>query len=363
MRVGLVATLVSGPASGAERRLLCLAPRLAARGIEVVLFVSDRIERFPLPPGDRITFIPLGIPPRPALARAAAERLLLPRAVRRHRLDLLDIDHYPIPPIRDTPVVATLHDLRHLGGHPRAPLARRLLARRVYATSLARAAAVVAVSAFTARQIEERLGVPRARLTVVPNAADHLESPVRPVAAGDSLLHVGHVEPRKNLEVLIEALPRLDARGIRLRIELAGREGKRGTVRRLRSRAARLGVDDRIRFAGRVPDSDLPRLYGACFAAVFPSKYEGFGIPLLEAMRCGAPVVASNAAAHPETGGDGALYFDPSDPGALASRVERLIREPASREAAREAGRARAAQFSWDRSAERLIEVYRTVAG
>lgn len=311
-----------------------------------------------------VEVIRLPIPLSPAPARVAAERFHFPRAAKRSGIALLDTDHYPIPPLpRGVRLVASVHDLRALADLPGIALHRRLLARRIYRSSLARADAIVAVSAFTASEIEGRLGVPRERVSVVPNAADHLRAPETPPAPGDFLLHVGHLEPRKNLGLLVAALPLLERRGLRPRLLLVGREGTRGTVRRLRDLAARLGVGDLLELPGPRSDSELATLYASCLAAVFPSLYEGFGIPLLEAMRCGAPVLASNAGAHPEVAADAALFFDPRDPEELAARIASVASGGATRERLGEAGRRRAARFSWRESAEGLAALYRSLAG
>ncbi|HET6201958.1 MAG TPA: glycosyltransferase family 1 protein [Planctomycetota bacterium] len=360
MRVGLAATLVDGPESGAGRRWLALAEALAALGVEVVLFLPERARMRPR----NVEVAVLPIPSSPTAVRVAAERIHLPRAIRKAGIHLLDTDHYPIPPVpKGTRLVATVHDLRALADVPGIPLHRRLLARRIYRSSVLRADAVVAVSAFTASEIERRLGIPRDRVAVVPNAADHLMPPAFPPPEADFLLHVGHVEPRKNLGVLVEALSLLGRRGSRPRLLLVGREGGKGTCLRLRRLAERIGVGDRLEFAGARTDAELPTLYASCLAAVFPSLYEGFGIPLLEAMRCGAPVLASAAGAHADVAGDAALLFDPSDPEELAARIASVAADPGLRARLREAGRRRAAKFSWRDSAQRLAEVYRSLAG
>jgi len=361
LRVGLAATLVDGPESGAGRRWLSLARALPSFGIETVLFVPERVRS--VPEAGNLTVVRLPIPLRPLAARIAAERVRLPRAVREAGVAVLDIDHHPVPRLPPgTRVVFTVHDLRALADLPGIPLHRRLLARRVYRSSLERADAVVAVSAFTADEIEHRLGFQRQRIAVVPNAADHLDPPAAPPPLGGFLLHVGHLEPRKNLRLLVEALARLGRRGLRPRLLLVGREGRKGEARALLDLARELRVADRMEISGATSDADLPALYASCLAAVFPSLYEGYGIPLLEAMRCGAPVIASKSGAHPEVAGDAALFFDPRDPDDLAARIASVAGDEGLRARLREAGRRRSSAFCWRRSAERLAEVYRSLA-
>lgn len=356
MRIGLLATAWRGEASGAGRRLLEIARRLPERGHDPVLFVPRALPAHPLESSPGLRFVRLPIPPAPTALRALAQAAILPRAVAEARVDVVATDAVPALRVRDLPLVLTIHDLRAFASYPGAPRLRRRIAGLVYGRAIEAAAAVVAVSNATAEEIERRLGFPRERVRVVPNAADHLGLPPD-VPQGRHFLHVGHVEPRKNLSTAVRALARLNAP--LLRLVLAGAERSR-EARRLRSLAGSLGLADRLEIRGPVAEGELPRLYAGAVACIFPSWIEGFGIPLLEALRCGAAVFASAIPAHREVAGDAAAFFDPEDPVALADILRGFLTEDLEHRGVRE--RAQAARFSWDATADGFLDACRSVA-
>jgi glycosyltransferase involved in cell wall biosynthesis len=213
------------------------------------------------------------------------------------------------------------------------------------------------------------LRLPPERLFVIPEAAGPAFHPQDAVAIevvrrrygleGPFLLSVGSLEPGKNRERLLQAFARLQARGLKHALVVAGQrawryEGEAPLARRL-------GLADSVRFLGHVPQADLPALYSAADLFVFPSLYEGFGLPALEALACGTPVVASNVSALPEVVGDAALQVSPLDVEALADAMERLLRDDRLRSDLRERGLERAAQFSWEKAARQTAEVYHRV--
>jgi glycosyltransferase involved in cell wall biosynthesis len=175
------------------------------------------------------------------------------------------------------------------------------------------------------------------------------------------VLFLGVLEPKKNVEVLLEAVARVRRTRAWGATELAivGAAGW-GPVPGRRAHA--LGLDGAVRFIGAAPDADLPALYGGATAFAFPSLWEGFGLPVLEAMASGTPVVASNRGALPEVTAGAALLVEPA-PEPLAEALERLLTEPALRARLRAEGLARAAQFSWARTARETLSVYRAAAG
>jgi glycosyltransferase involved in cell wall biosynthesis len=175
------------------------------------------------------------------------------------------------------------------------------------------------------------------------------------------VLSVGSLEPGKNRERLLQAFARLRARGLAHTLVVAGQRAWRYEGEQ--PLAQRLGLADSVRFLGHVPQADLPALYSAADLFAFPSLYEGFGLPALEAMACGTPVVASNVSAVPEVVGDAALQVSPLDVGALADAMERLLRDERLRADLRERGLKRAAEFSWEKAARRTAEVYEWAAG
>jgi glycosyltransferase involved in cell wall biosynthesis len=167
------------------------------------------------------------------------------------------------------------------------------------------------------------------------------------------VLWVGTDEPRKNLACLIDAVGRVRARGCDVRLTICG--DNPDLMVRHRSSIGRAGLGDRLDVLGYLPDNALAREYRRARVFVCPSSYEGFGLPVLEAMASGAPVVCSTAAALPETAGDAARFFDPDDPAALADEIVRCLTEPAMTADLSARGRARARQFTWEETARRLL--------
>jgi glycosyltransferase involved in cell wall biosynthesis len=256
--------------------------------------------------------------------------------------DVLHCTTYYGPLRPRVPSVVTVHDLAAF----RRPEAFNAWTRgyvpRVVPRVLRAATRVIAVSEFTAGELGAVLRIPRDVIRVVPNAVDHsVFTAEGPRAEGDYVLAVGTLEPRKNLARTIEATARL---GVELRV--AGQPGWGGVE-----------ADGRhVRFLGFVDDRELARLYRGARCLAYPSLYEGFGIPVLEAMACGAPVVASLGGACEEIAGGAAELVDPLDVGAIAAGIE------AAAARGGESGLARAAQFTWDETARRTRAVYEEAA-
>jgi glycosyltransferase involved in cell wall biosynthesis len=226
------------------------------------------------------------------------------------------------------------------------------------------------VSEATRTEILTRYRLPPGRVVVIPEAAALQFAPPAPAALAAAraryaldrpyVLFVGFLEPKKNLGALLEAVARLRRDGAWGGTELVV-VGARGWGPDPAQRVRTLGLDDSVRFIGPAPDADLPALYGGALAFAFPSLWEGFGLPVLEAMAAGAPVVASNRGALPEVTAGAALLVEPA-PGPLAAALEQILADSALRERLRAAGLARAAQFSWERTARETLAVYRAAA-
>ncbi len=230
---------------------------------------------------------------------------------------------------------------------------KRARARSRYGSTLRSADHVITGATRSGEELTSMFGVAPERISVVPHAADDFRvtdpSLVDPILArlqvkGPFLLAVGSQEPRKNLAVLYAAMERLTARGCTIPLVLCGPRGIHGY---------RPGdtLPSWLRHAGFVTDDELAALYARATALVFPSRYEGFGLPVLEAMRVGGAVICANVSTMPEVGGDAVLYFPPDDPDALATQVIRVIDEPGLRTQLADAGRRRAESYSWSRSA------------
>jgi glycosyltransferase involved in cell wall biosynthesis len=228
---------------------------------------------------------------------------------------------------------------------------------------------VVAISEFTRQRVEELLGVPRSRITVVPNGVDAAFRPrtaeetagVRKrfeLGSGPYLLYVGSLEPRKNLAGLMKAW-RLALEGVPDDVQLVvtGAAGRSAVFAE-----QTLGeIPARVKFTSYVPEEDLPALYAGAMAVVYPSLYEGFGLPVLEAMASGAPVITSSTTSLPEVAGEAGVLVDPSNTGEIAEAIRTVVNDTGMRERMRTAGLERAREFTWERCTTetwRVLEAY-----
>jgi glycosyltransferase involved in cell wall biosynthesis len=295
--------------------------------------------------------------------------LQLPRRARRLGLDLLHCTS-PVAPVRSpVPTVITLHDV--LGfDHPEwFTRALALHSRLVLGPAVRRAACVLVPSAHTRDRLVARLGVEQDRVRLVPLGVDPRFSPGDPPDGlrerlgieAPFVLTVGTLQPRKNVESVLHAFERLVTAGVEQQLALVGDRGWRdeALAELIRSSPAA----ERIVVTGRVSDDDLVGLYRGADCFVFPSRYEGFGFPPLEAMACGTPVISSNRTSLPEVVGDAALLVDPDDVGAIERGLAELLSSPERRDALVERGRRRAAEFSWRRCAQLTADAYRSALG
>jgi glycosyltransferase involved in cell wall biosynthesis len=271
-----------------------------------------------------------------------------------------------LPPFRRIPTVLTVHDLIYrLFPEHHKPLNYHYL-NRAMPLYCRRADAIIAISESTRRDLIAHYRVDPAKVTVVyeaaaphfrPAPADQLQIVRTRYALPDRfLIHVGTLEPRKNLIRLLEALHILRREAIEIPVILVGATGwlYQGFFHRLKE----LQLKNTVRLLGYVPDEDLPTLYSAATACVVPSVYEGFGLPVLEAMACGTPVVCSSASSLPELGGDAARYFDPLNVEEMATVLRQIWQDDTLRSEMSAAGLAQSGRFSWDRAAAETIAVY-----
>jgi glycosyltransferase involved in cell wall biosynthesis len=260
-------------------------------------------------------------------------------------LDVLHCTTYRAPFRARVPVVVTVHDLAVLRYPELFPAWTRLYGRTWLCPTLRAAARVIAVSEFTKRELVALASVPEDRVSVVPNATDAATfTPDGPRADGDYVLALGTLEPRKNLPRLAEATRRL---GLELRLVGAPGWGE-------------VDLDgDGVQWLGRLPDDEVAALYRGALCFAYPSLYEGFGIPVLEAMACGIPVVTSRGGATEEVAGGAAILVDPHDPASIAAGIEEAGRR---RESLVEIGRARASMFTWRRAADLVEDLWRELA-
>jgi glycosyltransferase involved in cell wall biosynthesis len=285
----------------------------------------------------------------------------------------LDIFHSPdfvLPPVRQATTILTVHDLAFLLFPECADQRLRAYLEQVVPRSVARANYIIADSENTKNDLVCLLDANPDRVSVIPGGVDPHFQPAPQEAIEDvqrayGLVHpyvlgVGVIEPRKNFPRLIEAFTRF-RRNMDEPYQLVIAGGKGWLSDETYREAERSAYATDIRFPGYVPDARLPALYTGARAFAYPSLYEGFGLPVLEAMACGTPVVCANTSSLPEFAGDAALLVPPEDPGAIASALERVCREDGLGNQLRRRGCERARDYTWERSAELLIALYNRV--
>ncbi len=362
MRIGVDGReLAGGMRTGIGRYVVEVLRAAAHDGLECVVYGDDR------------TRLPVTLP-EVSLRRLNTgwtlwvDQVSLPRRLARDRIAVFLSPYYKCPLFAPCPTVITVHDLffiRYLGD--RRPIYDAVMTRlaRIYA---ARAAAVIADSQYSKRSIVETLDVNQAKVTVIPVA---LGAEFKPESLADGvksrygivppyILYVGNFLPHKNVPRLIQAYACLDKElKDTHQLVLAGGDWEhRSDLERL---AGRLSVADRVLFPGLIEDAHLPAVYSGAALFVLPSLEEGFGLPALEAMACGAPVAVSNRAAIPEVVSDAALLFDPEDVSAMAEAMTRALSQPDMRERMRGEGLARAEAFTPEQTAGRVVALLREV--
>jgi glycosyltransferase involved in cell wall biosynthesis len=293
----------------------------------------------------------------------------LPWASLRGSFDLLHVT-YNAPPLSTCPTVVTIHDIS-FEHYPQFFSPRdRLILKTLVPLSARRAAHILTVSQHAKCEIVERYGLSPDKITVTYEAAGEQFHPVADPASLQAVrakyglgevpfaLALGNLQPRKNMARLVEAFAQYRS-PLPTSLVIAGKAQWRESE--VFQAVQRAGLVGRVVFPGYVEDADLPALYSAAAVFVYPSLYEGFGLPPLEAMACGTPVISSNAASLPEVVGDAALLVDPNDTVALAQALYSVLAQPALHADLRRRGFDRAARFSWQRCAAETLAVYRQV--
>lgn len=311
----------------------------------------------------------LGAVARRASTRILWEQSLLVADILRHRLDVFHGPVNALPFASRTPAVVTVHDLAFLRYPEHVPAPRRAWLVGAIRHSARTADRVITVSRHTADDLETWLDIDSETIRVIPLAVSRS---IRQLSGAELhvfrlkygldrpyILAVGTLEPRKNLPMLLRAFAAISDR-IPHRLVLVGPEG--WLTDELHHTVVELGLGNRLVMTGFVADEVLGGWYSAADLVAVPSLYEGFGLPMLEAMSCGAPIVASNASALPEVGQNGVVYVGPQDQRAWSDALISLIEDESKRAQLAEAGIARAAAFSWDQTARDTWRVYREVA-
>ncbi|MGQ9547841.1 MAG: glycosyltransferase family 4 protein [Roseiflexus sp.] len=368
MRIAIDARLNAYRAGGIPQYTRQLMTALASIAVEhQIISLQHRDHLRPLVIAPNVVRHPLFTPPHHRF-----ERSILPLEVLIARPDVLHFPDFIAPRYRFCPTVVTIHDLAFLRYSDILDRAAAAYYRQV-GNSATHADAVIAVSETTRQDIAQFLDLSPEQIDVVYEAAAPIYKPLSlrpgevrvlsgvPLTEGAFMLFVSTLEPRKNLPTLLQALriclDRRPGRGYRLVV--AGARGWRdeGIFTAVRD----LHLEENVIFAGYVGQYDLRWLYNACRLYVNPSLYEGFGLPLLEAMACGAACLASSSSSLPEIGGDAVEYVPALDAGAWADSIEALWDDPDRRATMGRLARARAEQFSWQRTARETLAIYRRV--
>jgi len=316
----------------------------------------------------RVSPLPTHLPQ----VRIPWEQIGLPVQARADRLDVLHGTVNVVPLARSLPTVVTVHDLSFLRHPERFPRAKVAYQRAAVALSTRRATRVIAVSHHTRRDLIDLLNVESERISVVYSGVDAAFRPLpdeeverfrRTVCNGRPyILHVGTLQPRKNLDVLIRAFAAVRERG--KSDHVLALVGARGWMyESLFQLVADLGLRSQVLFVDYVPPGELPLWYNGADLFAYPSAYEGFGFPVLEAMSCGLPTITSASSALVELAGDACVTVEPGSVDALAAAVSQVLESEALRRRLREAGIRRAARFGWNRTARQTIAVYDEARG
>lgn len=335
---------------------------------EYVVFYNDasHLGRFP-------QARELVLPGKSPLARLWREHVLLPVACRRERVDLLHCPKSAIPFYSPCPTVVTLHDLIPLRHPETEKLAARIYWRLQIPVAARRSSYIITDSEHARQEIMADFLVAPERIKAIMLGFDpRMTAQLDPAAtaavrekyelAKGYILYVGTIQPRKNIDTLIEAYARLRAVRVDMpKLVIVGRKG--WLYDRLFARINELDLVDDIIFTGFVPDEELPHIYAGATLFVYLSYFEGFGLPPLEAMACGLPVVTSNATSLPEVVGDAGITVSPADVDAVVAAIALIMDDGEFARTLGSRGRERAKLFSWDEAARQTLEIYRQLAG
>lgn len=371
LRIAIDATAVLPQPTGAGNYTLNLVralPRVDPTSQYFVFVTSQNAELLGVE-APNLTPVRVRCASRPA--RLVWEQTGLPLLVRRLGVDVLHSPHYTMPVAKPCRSVVTFCDMTFA----LMPELHRTWHRRFFPTmmrwSARHADRLIAISESTRQDVMRLLDVPADRIVAIPLAGSPVFCvlPRAEIAAvcgrhglvpGGYLCYVGVLEPRKDVPTLIDAYARIAGAFPDVPLAIVGRNG--WMYESIFRRVEEHGIGNRVRFLGHVAQEELIGLYNGARAFVYPSRYEGFGLPILEAMQCGAPVVTTTVSSMPEVAGDAALLVPPSDAAALAGALERLLSDDALARDLSARGVARAATFSWERCAADTARVYQSIA-
>lgn len=370
MRIGINALLLSAGSNyrrtGVSRYIESLLMHLGdeAGSDELIAYVDRSVDR-PMPSVEfRRTPIDVQRPP----VRIAWELGPLTIQARRDRLDVFHGALHVVPPGLKCPAAVTIHDLAFMRYPSQVTAKRYHYLKRMIGNAARRSEAVIVPSRATGRDVTELMGVNPDKITVIPLGVGPEFRPASPDEISrvrqryglstQYVLALGTIEPRKNLPRLITAMSHLQAE-IEEDLVVAGPTG--WLTDEVEQAIARSGLGGRIKRPGYIEDGDLVPLYSGATVVAMPSLYEGFGLPVLEAMATGAAVVTSNVSSLPEVAGEGAVLVDPLSVESIAAGIRSLVEDTAMRAKLTECAMERARQFTWSRTARETMAVYRSI--
>ncbi len=351
------------------RNLLAWLPQVDPE-LRILAFVGPPFEPSQLgdrPPGLRL--VPTRLPTQTPAVRILWEQLILPALLERCRPSVFHSPLNALPLLHRTPSVVTVHDLAFEFFPETYPALKALYLRASARQGTRRARRVLAVSRATANDLMAAYGLPRDKIVVVPNGVDPRFKPSPPEACnafrarkglGPYFLYLGTLQPRKNLGVLLQAWSLSKASRAGYMLVLAGPPGWH--YRQLVQTARSLDVADRVVFLGWIPEEEAPILVASATAFLYPSLYEGFGLPVLEAMACGTPVIVSDAPALTEVAQDAGLVVPVKDTEAWAQALDRMAFDQDLRQGLSADGLEKARSYSWRHTAQLTAKAYREVA-
>lgn len=364
MRIGIDASTI-GTQGGPRTYVLNLISSLLKtdKGNEYVVFYNSRehLGRFPQA---KEVVVPFANP----ATRLLREHILMPYFYKRERLDIIHNTKSAMSFLKPCKAVVTIHDVIPLTN----PETETFLARTYWKIQMPIAARyadkIITISEYAKKEIIRFFDIREERITVIPNCFEDRFRPIFDSALLEKvrtkyalpekyILYVGTIQPRKNLNLLIKSFSKLKKSGkIKQKLVIAGRKG--WLYSSLFELIKELHIEDEVIFTGFVPDEDLPYMYNMADLFVYLSLFEGFGIPPLEAMACGVPVICSNTTSMPDVVGEGGILVDPTDQRAVEKTILDVLESPSLQREMRDKGIAQAKKFSWERTAKETLKVY-----
>lgn len=371
MRIGIDATALPPQPVGAGNYIIQLIRALVALDgeDELVIFVQDMGRSLIDIPGSRqVEWVILA--DRNPGTRLIWEQTFFPQLIRRSRVDLMHALHYTRPIKLPCSSVVTFHDMTFFLYPQLHTLSKRLFFPIAIRASARKADALIAVSESTRQDAIRLLNIPANKISTTQLGVDPSFRPItdrtekRKIVEKYDLpekfiLYVGLVEPRKNLPLLIRAYKKLVDNGVKHNLVLVGRYG--WMFEEVLQQINVLNLEDKVFLAGYVPQADLPLVYNLSSLFVYPTIYEGFGLPVLEAMACGIPVITTEVSSLPEIVGEAGVLVPVNDEQALYLAMDRVLKDPELYRDLTSKGPKRAAKFSWQRTAQLTMQVYRQV--